>query len=565
MITQTSCPDRRWWQDFLDGTLSAAEQDGLTKHLDACPRCLQTLERLTAASHSWPAAALREVEHEAAAAPALSRVMQELKAEGSQTGAYTDPYTASHDTLPFLQPAEDAAHLGRLGGYEVIEVIGRGGMGVVLKAFDPALHRLVAIKVLAPQWVPSSAARDRFAREARAMAAVRHDHVVAVYDVDEVNGQPYLVMEYVPGVSLQQRLDETGSLTVEEAVRIGMQTAMGLAAAHAQDLIHRDVKPANILLEHGEERVKLSDFGLARAMDDASLTQSGMISGTPQYMAPEQARGSALDHRADLFSLGGVLYAACTGRPPFRAPSTLAVLHRVCEDTPRDIQELNPEIPDWLVKIIDILHAKDPEERFQSAAEVAELLEQHLAHLENPELVHQPRLVLPRRSRRHGSLRRWRLVAWAAVLLVLVTGAACWWFLTDREPLGGNGEALQPGPVQPRVLLSGGSVSRKMPGNRLSFQVHYRFTQGNPAAAMRWRWVVQCNGKNIHDRVLVPGELAAQGILQGTTFQPMIFLNGPMTTFLLIERIPPGQNGWQQETVSNVLVLPLPGFPGFGT
>ena len=103
-----------------------------------------------------------------------------------------------------------------------------------------------------------------------------------------------------------------------------------------------------------------------------------------------------------------------------------------------------------------------------------------------------------------------------------------------------------------------------MPGNRLSFQVHYRFTQGNPAAAMRWRWVVQCNGKNIHDRVLVPGELAAQGILQGTTFQPMIFLNGPMTTFLLIERIPPGQNGWQQETVSNVLVLPLPGFPGFG-
>ncbi|HMF16835.1 MAG TPA: protein kinase [Gemmataceae bacterium] len=560
MITQSSCPDRRWWQDFLDGTLSAPEQDGLAKHLDSCPRCLQTLERLTAASRSWPAAVLLQAENEVAAAPALSRVMQELKAEGSQTGACTDPYAASHDTLPFLQPAEDAAHMGRLGGYEVIEVIGRGGMGVVLKAFDPALHRLVAIKVLAPQWVPSSAARHRFAREARAMAAVRHDHVVAVYDVDEVNGQPYLVMEYVPGGSLQQRLDETGPLEVKEAVRIGMQTAMGLAAAHAQDLIHRDVKPANILLEHGEERVKLSDFGLARAMDDASLTQSGMISGTPQYMAPEQARGAALDHRADLFSLGGVLYAACTGRPPFRAPSTLAVLHRVCEDTPRDVQELNPEIPDWLVKIIDTLHAKDPEERFQSAAEVAELLEQHLAHLENPELVRPPRLILPRRPGRRGSRRRWRLVAWAAVLLVLVTGAACWWFLTGREPAGGNGEALQPGAVQPRVLLSGGFVSQKFPGKRLSFQVHYRFTQGNSAGAMRWRWVVQRNGQNIFEKILPPGELAAQGTLQGTTFTPVLLLKGPMappmTTFLLIEGIPPGQNGWQQEAVSNVLILP---------
>jgi serine/threonine protein kinase len=562
MITQTSCPDRRWWQGFLDGTLSASEQNGLAKHLDACPRCLQTLERLTAASHSWPAAALRQAEHEAAAAPALSRVMQELKAEGSQAGTYTDPYTASHETLPFLQPAQDAAHMGRLGGYEVIEVIGRGGMGVVLKALDPALHRLVAIKVLAPQWVPSSAARDRFAREARAMAAVRHDHVVAVYDVDELNGQPYLVMEYVPGVSLQQRLDETGPLEVEEAVRIGMQTALGLAAAHARDLIHRDVKPANILLEHGEERVKLSDFGLARAMDDASLTQSGMISGTPQYMAPEQARGATLDHRADLFSLGGVLYAACTGWPPFRAPSTLAVLHRVCEDTPRDIQDLNPEIPDWLVKIIDILHAKDPDERFQSAAEVAELLEQHLAHLENPELVRRPHPVLPRRSGRRGRLRRWRLVAWAAVILVLVTGAACWWFLTGQEPAGGNGEAAQ---LQPRVLLSGGSARQIFPRNQWSFQVHYRFTQGNSAAATRWRWVVQRNGQNIFERILLPGELPAQGTLQGTTFQPMVFpkgpmaINGPMTTlttFLVIERIPPGQNGWQQETVSNVLVLP---------
>src|SRR5262249_6741284 len=152
--------------------------------------------------------------------------------------------------------------------------------------------------------------------------------------------------------------------------------------AHAQGLIHRDVKPANILLENGVERVKLTDFGLARAVDDASLTQSGVLAGTPLYMAPEQASGEAVDHRADLFSLGSVLYAMCTGRPPFRAPGTLAVLKRVCEDTPRPIREINPEVPDWLAEIITRLHAKDPALRFPSAAAVGELLGKRLALLQ---------------------------------------------------------------------------------------------------------------------------------------------------------------------------------------
>ena len=155
--------------------------------------------------------------------------------------------------------------------------------------------------------------------------------MVAIHDVDEVDGLPYLVMEYVPGMSLQQHLEDGGPLELEEIVRIGMQTAAGLAAAHEQGLIHRDVKPANILLADGVGRVKLSDFGLARAADDAGLTQSGVIAGTPLYMAPEQAHGDPLDYRADLFSLGSVLYALCIGRPPFRAPTTMAVLKRVCD------------------------------------------------------------------------------------------------------------------------------------------------------------------------------------------------------------------------------------------
>src|SRR5262249_26498261 len=152
----------------------------------------------------------------------------------------------------------------------------------------------------------------------------------------------------------QQRLDRDGPLRVDEILRIGAAAAAGLAAAHERDLIHRDVKPANILLDE-VGNVRLTDFGLARAVDDSSLTQTGVIAGTPQYMAPEQARGARLDHRTDLFSLGSVLYAMCTGRAPFRASSTVAVLRRVCDETPRDVRDHNPEIPDWLAEIIDKL------------------------------------------------------------------------------------------------------------------------------------------------------------------------------------------------------------------
>ncbi len=320
--------------------------------------------------------------------------------------------------LDFLSPPEKPGHLGRLGHYEVTEVVGRGGMGVVLKAFDEKLHRVVAIKVMATGLATSATARKRFIREAQAAAAVRNEHVIDIHAVEEANGLPYLVMEYVSGLSLQERLDQAGPLEVQEILRIGIQVATGLAAAHDQGLIHRDIKPANILLENGVQRVKITDFGLARAADDASLSQSGVVAGTPQYMAPEQADGKPVDQRADLFSLGSVLYALCTGRAPFRASTTLAVLKRVCEETPRPIREINRGVPDGLVEIIAKLHAKDPAERFQSAAEVADLLRQHLAHLQQPGVL-PARAALPQGSRPSlGRHRRWWLAA-AAVLLVL--------------------------------------------------------------------------------------------------------------------------------------------------
>jgi serine/threonine-protein kinase len=273
-------------------------------------------------------------------------------------------------------------------------------MGVVLKAFDAALARHVAIKILAAELATSSAARRRFAREAQAAAAVVHDHVVAIHLIDAAAGLPYLVMQHVAGRSLQERLSREGPLELAEVLRIGMQTALGLAAAHSQGLVHLDVKPANILLEYGVERVKLTDFGLARAVDDASQTQSGIVAGTPQYMAPEQAKGDLVDHRADLFSLGSVIYAMCTGHSPFRAGNTLAVLRRVCEDEPRRMRQIRPEIPAWLDALVARLLAKDPAQRFQSAAEVARRLEECLAHVQQPDVYALPAIDDARHSRR---------------------------------------------------------------------------------------------------------------------------------------------------------------------
>ncbi len=307
---------------------------------------------------------------------------------------HVSPREPGSESLGFLDPCDVPGSLGQIGSYVVLEFIGRGGMGIVVRAMDAKLNRIVAIKVLAPEFAGNPQARKRFKREAQAAAAVSHDHVVTIHAVDDDQKLPFIVMECIVGQSLQQKIDKAGALNLKEILRIGMQAALGLSAAHAQGLVHRDIKPANILLENGVERVKLTDFGLARMVDDASVTQSGVIAGTPQYMSPEQARGDSIDLRSDLFSLGCVLYAMCVGHAPFRASTTMGVLKRVCEETPRPIHECNPEIPVWLTGIIDKLLAKSPNDRFQSAAEVAELLRQSLAHLQQPNQVPLPKGIL---------------------------------------------------------------------------------------------------------------------------------------------------------------------------
>jgi serine/threonine protein kinase len=284
------------------------------------------------------------------------------------------------DDLRCLQPPTRPDSFGRLGHYEVLADLGRGRFCVVFRAFDDVLQRVVALKVLSPAIATAAPARERFLREARAFAQVRHENVVPVYAVEE-RPLPFVAMEFIVGETLQQRIDRTGPLEAREVVGIGRQIAAALAAAHATGLTHRDVKPDNVLLEAGSQRVKVTDFGLARAADDASLARSGVPAGTPLFMAPEQAEGHMLDHRADLFSLGSVLYVMASGQPPFRAPTTYATLRRVAEDDPRPIRELVPQTPQWLCDVIAKLQSKRPDDRFQSAREVADLLAAREARL----------------------------------------------------------------------------------------------------------------------------------------------------------------------------------------
>jgi serine/threonine protein kinase len=460
MIT---CPGPDALRRLFDDEQLSMAPSAVQTHVESCTLCQQMLERLAAAGPSWDRAARLLGTLDELTGPALGNAVEKLQrvdvsgtgssGSGSGSGIATPggQRGAPLAHFPFLEPASGPGQLGRLGHYAILDVVGRGGMGIVFKARDERLQRMVAIKVLGAQYASSSSACKRFEREAKAAAAVSHEHVVPIYSVEEARGISYLVMPLISGKSLQDRIDQHGALELKHVLCIGAQIASGLAAAHKQGLIHRDVKPANILLEgvDGEEsgigeatrfpalraqlpRVKITDFGLARAVDDASVTQSGVITGTPMFMSPEQARGEYnLDARSDLFSLGSVLYVMATGRAPFRAAGAHAVIHRVINDSPRPMRAINPEVPAWLEAIVAKLHAKHPGDRFASAGEVADLLLQHLAHLHEPARVPRPAAVTPPPSpSRPASNARAR-----ASIMVVTLGCAIA-FLACAAPTG---------------------------------------------------------------------------------------------------------------------------------
>lgn len=375
-------------RSLIAGTGESRESQQIAEHVHACPACRKDLERLAAESAIWQKvpAMLKEVDRRQTSLPP-SPLREPAE---SECGTEAEDWSVQWPISEWLERPSHPEMLGRIGKYDVEREIGRGGMGVVLKGFDSELNRPVAIKMLAPHLASQGMARKRFAQEAMSAGGILHPNVIPVYGVHHEGKTSFMVMPYIEGPSLQTLIEQDGPLTETEIVRVAVQISSGLAAAHAQGLVHRDIKPANILVDGGVHRVMITDFGLARAEDDASLTRTGWLLGTPNYMSPEQTRGQRADGRSDLFSLGSLLYFLASGRLPFRAESALGVLHRIQHEEPTPIRQVNRLVSKTLAAIIAKLLKKDPAARFQSAAELRDLLEKHLAYLHQPDISKPP-------------------------------------------------------------------------------------------------------------------------------------------------------------------------------
>jgi WD40 repeat protein len=512
--SNADCPTTEQLQRLLRGDSSGSEDESLVELVGRCQICQQRLEELATGGDSLFPELVRHIDDaKPAEDSAYWEIFPQISSSTTRTATYEPDILADHArgvlSLDFLEPIAKPGRIGRLGSFEVTRVLGRGGMGVVLEGFDPDLQRDVALKILDPQLANDPTMRQRFCREARAAAAVSHDNLVAVYQVDEdqKSGLPFLVMQLVNGESLEQRLRRVGRLTPLETARIGMQAAAGLAGAHACGLIHRDIKPGNILIEAGTEKVKLTDFGLARATVDMKLTRTGFVAGTPLYMSPEQARGEEIDHRADLFSLGSVLYEALAGTPAFDGKTPLAVLRRVADDPPVPLHRVNPDVPPWLEEIIETLLAKNPADRYQSAAEVADILASHLHPLaaHNRSADHCPGFLNPSRMTRRRIQACWKklLVLSLTFLLGSISGSLLTVWLLPKTP-NSKLAIADPGPEPIAILparsgaiwsvalsqdgstmvmgIENGRISVwDVPGRRLKFDLHPATNDQAPA------------------------------------------------------------------------------------
>ncbi len=415
-----SCPPRSVLADFAIGRLDMAGIDDVSRHLETCSECSDKLGTLQVRD-SLLDAIRTPAGGESPSDPALSELISRLQSYAQTVNSEAENIPLS-DRLACLRPAQSPDEIGRLGRYRVLQVVGVGGMGTVFLAEDTQVEgssrpRTVALKVMRPGMSEGSKGRKRFLREVQTLVAQDHPAIVPVLDVGEDNGVPYFAMPLLRGESLDARLRREGILPIAETIAIAHEIASGLAAAHERGVIHRDVKPANVFLCRSDDQsrpvaprpenpessnpsqedapsdisettafrsrsdrstsgsVKLMDFGLARTVEQTSWqTQAGTVLGTPHYMAPEQIEGRDLDPRADLFSLGCVLFRMTTGTLPFTGPSHMSVFVSVTRDTPPNVRHLNPAVPPALAELIEQLLEKQPDRRPRSAAEVAERL-----------------------------------------------------------------------------------------------------------------------------------------------------------------------------------------------
>jgi serine/threonine protein kinase/Leucine-rich repeat (LRR) protein len=475
MVESNACPTADALQRLLAGGYPEAEARRLEEHLARCFHCLATLRTLRPedefAETARKGAGVTEILSEPVDPALLVRLYRLGPARtggcGSVPGegflrAEWKPHSGPprEALLDFLAPPEAPNEIGRLAGYRVLKLLGAGGMGMVLEAEDTRLQRRVALKVMRPSLAAIASARKQFLREARALAAIRHDHVVPIYEVGEDGDTPFLVMPLLQGESLERQLRRVGRLPVAEVLRIGREAAEGLAAAHARALIHRDMKPANVWLEATKEtpktesassvrcslasyRVQLLDFGLARSAEGQESVFGGeTFVGTPAYMSPEQARGETLDLRSDLFGLGTILYRMATGKLPFKEAGPGASPAGQPEERVSSPHDINPDVPLALSELILQLLSRDPLLRPASAEEVAHRLraiEQQLVEQPPAEPaganIFAPAMPAPRTSFvRTGRRWVWAAVLGCAVLLPLgyFFGGAVFRFATNQ-------------------------------------------------------------------------------------------------------------------------------------
>lgn len=346
--------------DLLQDQINPELRLELEERLGSCRECQIRLE-MAAGGSGWIQQARNEVQ-------------SNTNSQNKPFRSFSKDKKRQLEKLTFLTPSENENDLGMFGRYRVEQLIDRGATGIVLLCQDPDLERPVAIKVIDPAIASEDSFRQRFLREAKAAASIKHNSVVTIHHVGEHNDLPFIVMEYIDGYSLERLLEFSGPQPQYKILQMGLSVARGLAEAHKKGVIHRDIKPANLLIERPSDTIKIADFGLARALGESRITHTNHVAGTPHYMSPEQAIDEELTPQSDLFSFGSVLYSMATGHPPFNASSSLAIMKKVCEEDPVPPNAINPDISAPLVAFITRLMAKDKDSRFASAEEVCDVI-----------------------------------------------------------------------------------------------------------------------------------------------------------------------------------------------
>lgn len=429
------CPPLNDLRAYHGDALASAERERVTKHLETCATCRDALQTLGGRGilDDKTQLGFRTPPEGKPLQPAAEPHLARTKPPKSGPASLQKEEELARS---LLQPPEEPGEIGRIGNFRVLRVLGSGGMGMVFEAEETMLKRPVALKVIRPDFADAEEGWQRLLREARAMAALKHDHIVTLYQAGREKDTFFIAMELLHGETLEDRSNGTKRIETREIVRVARETAMGLAALHKNGLLHRDLKPSNIWLESSSQRVKILDLGLARSTErtnKSTLTEAGTIMGTPAFMSPEQARGETLDPRSDLFSLGAVMYCMCTGERPFSGDSLVAQLTALAVDAQKPVRERNPEIPPALSKLVDRLLEKKPDNRPQSAEAVVEELDRIEARLGKP----------PTPIERAGGAR----VILGAVAGLVLLGVAGWvWQQRDSSPAAA--ESVRTGDVE---------------------------------------------------------------------------------------------------------------------